>query len=99
MNAKEWWLLLIGFAASIGVGTTFPLIALIFSQVLEAYAEIPSEVLENVNLYAGLLVVLAFVYAFSCFVQVQFISRVCANAIARYLALFQNVACWRQNAI
>ena len=71
MNAKEWWLLLIGFVASIGVGSAFPLIALVFSQVLDAYAGIPSEVVENVSVYAGLLVVLAFAYAFSCFVQVQ----------------------------
>lgn len=75
MNAKEWWLLLIGFAASMTVGILFPLVALIFGQVLDAYAQIPSEVVSEASLYAGLLVVVAFGYASSALVQVQFISK------------------------
>ena len=70
MNGKEWWILLIGFLASIGVGILLPLIALVFSQILDAYALLPSEVVQEVSLYAGLLVVLAFAYASAAFVQV-----------------------------
>ena len=72
MNGKEWWLLLVGFFASIAIGILLPLAALLFSQVIDAYALLPSEVVNEVSLYAGLLVVLAFAYASSAFVQVHF---------------------------
>lgn len=84
MNGKEWWLLLLGIVASISIGILFPLIALVFSQVVDAYAAPADQVVDDVSLWAGLLMVISVAYACAAFVQVHYIIIISAMHITYY---------------
>ena len=71
VNAKEWWMIVLGlFGAAIN-GCIFPAFALIFGEIVGIFALPPERVQSEMNLYAGLFLVLGFVSATGVFLKVR----------------------------
>jgi len=71
VNAKEWWMIVLGlFGAAIN-GCIFPAFALIFGVIVGVFALPPERVQSEMNLYAGLFLVLGSVSATGVFLKVR----------------------------
>ncbi len=71
LNAKEWWMILLGtIGAAIG-GSILPLFAIFFGEILDAFAQPPDQVLGAVHLWAGLFFALAVISGVGALVRVS----------------------------
>ena len=70
LNAREWWIILLGILGSAVNGSIWPLFALLFGEILEVFSRPASEVLGAVHLWAGLFIVLGIVSGVGVFLKV-----------------------------
>ncbi len=71
LNAKEWWMIVIGAIASMFSGAIFPLFGLVFGEILGVFSLPNDEIVSGVSLYAGLFWVLGFIAGFGFFLKVN----------------------------
>ena len=71
LNAKEWWIILIGVLASAIGGAIFPVFGIVLGETLGAFSLPVNEVVSGVSLYAGLFWVLGFVAGLGFFIKVS----------------------------
>ena len=71
LNAKEWWIILIGVLASAIGGAIFPVFGVVLGETLGAFSLPLEEVVDGVSLYAGLFWVLGFVAGLGFFIKVS----------------------------
>ena len=70
LNAREWWIILLGILGSAVNGSIWPLFALLFGEILEVFSRPANEVLGAVHLWAGLFIVLGIVSGAGVFLKV-----------------------------
>jgi ABC-type multidrug transport system fused ATPase/permease subunit len=70
LNAREWWLIILGILAALLQGSIFPLFAIFFGNILSAFYQPRDQVLSAVTLPALLFLILAIVAAVIVFVKV-----------------------------
>ena len=76
LNAKEWWIIVLGVFGSIINGSIFPLFGIIFGEILAVFARpTGGEILNGIGPWAGLFVVLGFVAGVAIFLKVGGFSR------------------------
>ena len=72
LNAKEWWLIVLGVFGSMINGSIFPLFAIIFGEVLAVFSRpTGAEILDGIGLWAGLYLILGFVSGIAIFFKVR----------------------------
>lgn len=72
LNAREWWLIVLGVLGSAINGSIFPLFAIIFGEILAVFSRpTGAEILDGIGVWAGLYVVLGFVSGVAIFFKVQ----------------------------
>ena len=71
MNAKEWWLIVLGVLGAMINGSIFPLFAIFFGEILEVFGLPADEVFGEIHLWAGLFIVLGVVSGLSQFSKVR----------------------------
>lgn len=72
LNAKEWWMILIGAIGAAANGSINPLFAVIFGEIFRVFNNPnPEEVLEGIHPWAGLLVGFGFVSGIAVFLKVN----------------------------
>ena len=72
LNAKEWWLILIGVIGSAVNGSINPLFAVLFGEILEIFVD-PSTVLTRIHPWAGGFLVIGVVSGIAIFAKVTYI--------------------------
>ena len=70
LNAREWWIIVVGMLGSAINGTIWPIFALLFGEILEVFSKPASEILGAVHLWAGLFIVLGIVSGAGVFLKV-----------------------------
>ena len=70
LNAKEWWIIVIGVIGGVIQGLYWPLLGLLYGEILSAYALPPDEVLESLHLFCGILFAIGAVIGVSVFFRV-----------------------------
>jgi ABC-type multidrug transport system fused ATPase/permease subunit len=70
LNAREWWLIILGILAALLQGSIFPLFAIFFGNILSAFYQPRDQVLSAVTLPALLFLILAIVAAVIVFVKI-----------------------------
>ena len=73
LNAREWWIILLGVLGAAVDGSIFPLFALLFGEILEVFSLRSDEILSGVHLWAGLFIVLGVVAGVGVFLKVFYI--------------------------
>ena len=72
LNAKEWWLIVLGVIGAAANGLIYPLFGFLFGEILRVFSLPPEEVVSEISLWAVLLMVLGFVSGVGIFVRVSF---------------------------
>ena len=75
LNAKEWWLIVLGIVGAALNGSIFPLFAFLFGEILRVFSLPRDEVLSEIGVWAGLFVILGIVSGVGVFLKV----RCCTN--------------------
>ena len=70
LNAKEWWVILLGLLGAAINGSIWPLFALLFGEILEVFARPADEVLDAIHVWAGMFIVLGIVSGAGVFLKV-----------------------------
>ena len=70
MNAREWWLIVLGVLGAVVNGSIFPLFAIFFGEILEVFGLPAEEVFGEIHLWAGLFILLGVVSGISQFSKV-----------------------------
>ena len=72
LNAKEWWMILLGSIGSAINGSINPLFALLFGEIFKVFGnENPDEVLNGIHPWAGLFLVFGVVSGLAIFFKVK----------------------------
>jgi hypothetical protein len=71
LNAKEWWLIVLGVVGAALNGSIFPCFAFLFGEILRVFSLPRNEVLSEVGLWAGLFTILGAVSGFGIFLKVR----------------------------
>lgn len=71
LNAKEWWIIVIGVIGAGVNGSIFPLFSIIFGQILGVFALPPDEIQSGINIWAGLMIILGLVSGIAIFFKVR----------------------------
>ena len=71
LNAKEWWLIVLGVVGAALNGSIFPLFAFLFGEILRVFSLPRDEVLSEIGLWVGLFLFLGVVSAVSVFLKVR----------------------------
>ena len=71
MNAKEWWIIILGLLGAAVNGSIFPMFSILFGEVLAVFALPADEVIDEIHPWAGLFLVLGFVSATAIFIKVS----------------------------
>ena len=69
LNAKEWWLILLGTIGSAINGSINPLFAVFFGQILEVFVD-PATVLERIHPWAGAFFAIGVISGIAIFAKV-----------------------------
>jgi len=72
LNAKEWWMILLGVLGAAVGGSILPLFAIFFGEILDAFSQPPDRVVEAVHVWAGLFLALAVASSIAALVRVSF---------------------------
>jgi hypothetical protein len=70
LNAREWWIIVVGVLGAAVSGSIWPLFALLFGEILEVFARSADEVLGGIHMWAGLFIVLGIVSGAGVFLKV-----------------------------
>ena len=70
LNAKEWWIILLGLLGSVITGSIFPLFAVIFGNILDVFTLPPEEIFDEIHFWAAMFIVLGFVSGVAVFLKV-----------------------------
>lgn len=70
LNAREWWIIIIGLLGAAVNGSIWPLFALLFGEILEVFARPADEILDGIHVWAGLFIVLGIVSGAGVFLKV-----------------------------
>ena len=70
LNAREWWIIIIGLLGAAVNGSIWPLFALLFGEILEVFARPADEILDGIHLWAGLFIILGIVSGVGVFLKV-----------------------------
>ena len=70
LNSKEWWIILVGLQGALISGSIWPLFALLFGEILEAFARPADEILSALHQWAGLFLVEGVVLGGGIFLKV-----------------------------
>ena len=71
VNAKEWWMIVLGVIGAAISGCLFPSFAIIFGEIFRVFALPADQIQDQINLYAGLFVALGFAAAVGTFLKVR----------------------------
>ena len=71
MNAKEWWIIILGLVGAVINGSIWPLFALFFGEILEVFARPVDQIIDGIHLWAGLFIVLGVVSGAGVFLKVM----------------------------
>ena len=70
LNAREWWIIVVGVLGSAINGSIWPLFALLFGEILEVFSRPSDEILGAIHVWAGLFIVLGIVSGVGVFLKV-----------------------------
>ena len=71
VNAKEWWIIILGLLGAAIAGSIWPLFGVLFGEFLDVFALPADEVVEESHLWGGLLIVLGIVSGLGVFTRVS----------------------------
>ena len=71
LNAKEWWVIIIGLLGAIVNGSIWPLFAILFGEVLSVFQAPPELVLDRTHVWGGLFLVLGVISGVGIFFKVS----------------------------
>ena len=78
VNSPEWWLIAVGVLAAIVNGSVFPIYSILFGEVLKVFQNARTDqVLDDITIWAGLFLGLAFGSAIAIFFKVCCSHKVC----------------------
>ena len=72
LNAKEWWLIVLGVIGAAVAGSITPLFAIIFGEILSVFASRRDEIRSAIALWSGMFLVLGFVSGIGIFLKVDY---------------------------
>ncbi|CAI8032913.1 ATP-dependent translocase ABCB1 [Geodia barretti] len=87
LNAREWWIILIGVVGAAVNGCIWPAFAFLFGEILEVFALPPDEVLDEIHVWAGLFIVLGVVSGTGVFLKAACFTVSGENLTARLRSL------------
>jgi len=73
LNAKEWWIIILGLIGAAFAGSLWPILGILFGEIIRTFSLPPDQVLNEVNLWAGLYMVIGLVAGTGVFMQVSVI--------------------------
>ena len=84
-NAKEWWIIILGLIGAAFAGSLWPILGILFGEIIRTFSLPPDQVLNEVNLWAGLYMVIGLVAGTGVFMQVSVIHIIIINLRIPYL--------------
>ena len=97
-NSKEWWLILFGLLGSFVLGVTNPLFAVLFGEVLKAFAKPIDEILNALHPFAALFIAVGVVSGIAVFLKVFFFTFNMFNFMLLFFSFLYSVClfhdCW-----
>ena len=73
LNAKEWWIIILGLLGAAVGGSICPMFAIFYGEILAVFALPAEEILGEVPLWASLFIVLAVVSGLGIFAKVSLV--------------------------
>lgn len=73
LNAKEWWLIVLGVLGAAVNGCIYPVFAILFGEILNVFAMERDQIRSAVGMWAGLFLVLGVVSGIGFFLKVLLI--------------------------
>lgn len=70
LNAKEWWIILLGLLGALVNGSMLPFFSIIFGEILFVFSLPTDQVLDEIHLWAGLFILLGVVSGLGQFLKV-----------------------------
>lgn len=71
LNANEWWIIIIGTVAAAIAGVFWPLLGLLYGEVLEAYSRPSGEVLESIYPFTTAMIGISIVVGVALYISVS----------------------------
>ena len=70
-SAPEWWIIILGLLGSAVYGAVYPVLSVIYGEVLKVYASPSDEILDSLHVFASVFIVMGVVVGFTSFIQVR----------------------------
>ena len=80
LNAKEWWIIILGLLGAAVGGSICPMFAIFFGEILAVFSLPADEILGEVPLWASLFIVLAVVSGLGIFAKVSMALKSCQHS-------------------
>ena len=80
-NAKEWWIIILGLIGAAFAGSLWPILGILFGEIIRTFSLPPDQVLNEVNLWAGLYMVIGLVAGTGVFMQVSVIHTIIISTL------------------
>jgi ABC-type multidrug transport system fused ATPase/permease subunit len=87
LNAREWWIILIGVIGAAVNGCIWPAFGFLFGEILEVFALPPDQILDEIHVWAGLFIVLGVVSGVGVFLKAACFAVSGENLTARLRSL------------
>lgn len=71
LNAKEWWIIILGALGAFMNGSIFPLFAIIFGEIVRAFSLRGDMIISAVGMWAGIFLVLGTMSGVGVFLKVN----------------------------
>ena len=81
LNAKEWWIIVLGLLGAAVGGSICPMFAIFFGEILAIFSLPADEVLGEVPLWASLFIVLGVVSGLGIFAKVSMVLNLCQHSV------------------
>ena len=87
-NQKKWWIDIFGLFGAMALGSTFPMFALYFGEIVDAFVLPAERVLPTIHLWAGLILLLGFIAGIGGFIKASCCMLHSVSQIPFYFCVF-----------
>ena len=70
-SAPEWWIIVLGVIGTIIFGSVYPVLSILYGEVLRVFSGSTAEILNSLHLFGSLFIVMGILVGFASFIQVR----------------------------
>ena len=70
-SAPEWWIIVLGVIGTIMYGSVYPVLSILYGEVLRVFSGSTTEILNSLHLFGSLFIVMGILVGFATLIQVR----------------------------